>query len=510
MELSPVKVQIVYLSPEDDIHSTIDMLGWVKASRALLVWPDHGRVLTRRIDLVLLKRFSLQHNIEIGFLTYDREIRDEAAELGIPVFDSLDDLPEEDWVLGDRSQDLFQRREGFGLEQSSVEFIPEGRIGWFERLKTSQKVSIFLGILLFFVVIISLFMPSAQIILSPSPVKRTFDFDIDLVDADLGEMSADLIPIQIITLRSKGESTKESSGLTQVPISAATGHIIFTSLSQETIVIPAGTTLRTTEGNGTRFKTTQPAILTGEVGSQVEVSIEALNPGWSGNVPANSITLVDGSLGLLVAVSNQEPTSGGQADTRRMVLQADLVELEEELINELMASAEREWVDSKTSDRIPVEDSLELQGVLSRRFDYDAGDVADSISLELIVEFSALALSSKDLRALAMTNLSEDLSTNELPIPGTFTFSSQMEKAIDRSDHKWIEITVGLETYDVFDVVSMKRMIRGLNLSDAANLLLERYPLSQQPEFVLKPSWYPFLPILDQRIDFSWSWEKGL
>jgi hypothetical protein len=510
MELSPVKVQIVYLSPEDDIHSTRDMLGWVKASRALLVWPDRGRVLTRRIDLVLLRRFSLQRNIEIGLLTFDREVRDEAAEVGIPVFDSLDDLPEESWVLGNHSQDSFQQGEGFDLEQSSVKFISEDQVGWFERLKTSQKVFIFLGILLFFGVIIILFIPSAQVILSPSPNKRTLDFNIDLVTADLGETDAGVIPIQIITLRSEGESTKESSGLTQVPISAATGHVIFTSRSQEIIEIPAGTTLRTTAGKGVRFKTTQPARLVGEVGSQVEVSIEALSPGWSGNVPANSITMVDGPLGLFVAVSNQEPLSGGREETRRTVLEADLVELEEELIQELMEAAEQEWIVSKTSDRIPVEGSLELKDILERNYNHVVGDAADTISLELVVEFSALDLSSEDLRNIAMTNLSKELPTNELPIPGTFTFFSQMEKAIDRSEHRWIEIVVDVDTHEVFDAESMKRMIRGLSFSNASNLLLERYPLSKNPEFVLNPGWYPFLPILDQRIDFNWSWEIGL
>jgi hypothetical protein len=510
MELGPVKVQIVYLSPEDDIHSTRDMLGWVKASRALLVWPDHGRVLTRRIDLVLLKRFSLQRNIEIGFLTFDPEVRDEAAELGIPVFNSLDDLPEDGWILGDRSQDLLRQREGFDVEPFSFKVIPESQVGWFERLKTSHKAFLFLGILLLLSVIIGLFLPSAHVVLSPSPNKKTIGFNIDLVKTGLGETNMGVIPIQVITLRSKGESTIESSGLTQVPVSSATGHVIFTSLSQEAIEIPSGTTLRTTQGDGIRFKTTQSAKLNGGVGSQVEVSIEALSPGWSGNVPANSITLVDGSLGLLIAVSNPEPTSGGQAEIRRMVLQEDLAELEEALIQELRGKAEREWVAPGGLGRIFVEESLEMETVLARQLDHVAGDVADSVSLELVVEFSALTLSSEDLRNLAIANLSEDLSTNELAVPGTFRFYSRLEEANDRSDHKWVKVTAEVDTYSDFDVVSMKHMIRGLNPSDAANLLLERYPLSQKPELILKPGWYPFLPIVDQRIDVSWSWEMGL
>ncbi|NIM92460.1 MAG: hypothetical protein GTO18_01930 [Anaerolineales bacterium] len=93
-----MKVQIVYLNPGDDIHSAQDLLGWVKAPRAILVWPDKGRVLTRKLDLVLLKRYADRRGIRIGFLTFDPEVRKDAQELGIPTFDSLDNLPLDSWA----------------------------------------------------------------------------------------------------------------------------------------------------------------------------------------------------------------------------------------------------------------------------------------------------------------------------------------------------------------------------------------------------------------------------
>jgi hypothetical protein len=508
--LSQLKVQIVYLSPEDDIHSTCDMLGWVKASRALLVWPDQGRVLARRLDLVLLKRFSLHRNLEIGLLTFDKEIRDEASEIGIPVFDSLDDLSEDGWFFGHTLQGSTGRWEGSEPEHPSIEIAPERNSGWFLELTTSKKVFLVLGIVLSLVVIVGLSLPSAQIILSPSLEKASFDFRIDLAEADIGETTIGLIPIQIIKLKSKGDSTTESSGLAQVPASFATGKVTFTSMSQGTIQIPVNTTIRTAAETGIRFRTTRPAILEDEIGSEVEVPIEALTPGWIGNVPANAISLVEGPLGLLVTVSNQEATSGGQVEIRNKVLQVDLDELEEKLIHTLTQEAEEEGMASQPPDRILVEGSLELLDVIHRGSDHSPGEVADAVSLELSLEFSALSLAIKDLEVLAMIQLADHLSPDHLPVPGTYTFSAQLQPINEGLDQRWIQIVVEVDTYQGLDVVPMKRLIRGRNPSDATELLIQRYPLSKRPEFVIKPGWYPILPILDQRIHFSWGWETGL
>ena len=63
-----MKVQIVYLSAADDVDSTRDMLAWVQAPRVLLVWPDKGRVLCERLELVKISRYAKRRNIQIGVL----------------------------------------------------------------------------------------------------------------------------------------------------------------------------------------------------------------------------------------------------------------------------------------------------------------------------------------------------------------------------------------------------------------------------------------------------------
>jgi hypothetical protein len=502
-----VKVQIVYLNPEDDIHSTRDMLSWVKAPRALLLWPAGESVLSRRLDLVLLKRYTQQIGLEIGLVTFDKEIREEAYGLGIPVFESMDAMPEEKWIVKETPGDEYPSRRTSDLDVIPRLDDPEEQVGWLDKLSRRAKAILVAAVVLSLVLGLAILLPSVRVILSPSLSELSFRLDIDLLSDGTGETEGVRIPIQTVVLRSSGRSTRKTSGLAQVPLTAAVGVVTFTSLSQEPIEISIGTTLRTSNEDGVQFRTTRSASLEGEIGAVVEVPIEAITLGWRGNMPAQSISLVDGPLGLLVQVSNTNPTSGGQNEIRGMVLQEDMDQVEKELMDELMQMAECTWYDAHPTKQILVGGSLELRNILERKFDHGLGEVADAITLELDLEFSALVLSEEDLQNLARNLHLDLLSSKYLPVPEGFIFSSHLHEPLEGSQNKWIEVEVIVDAYHVLDVRKMREVIRGKKISAAKELLLERYPLTSAPEFRINPNWYPFLPLVDQRIDFVWSWE---
>src|SRR3990172_7887729 len=95
-----MKLQLIHLDPEDDQISAREKLSWARASRAVLVWPRRGRVLIRRLDLVLLQRQAQRQAVELGLVTYDPTVLQLAQELGIPTFESPDHLPEAGWRTG--------------------------------------------------------------------------------------------------------------------------------------------------------------------------------------------------------------------------------------------------------------------------------------------------------------------------------------------------------------------------------------------------------------------------
>ncbi len=92
-----MKTQLLYLDSHDDSASTLEKLRWAQADRVVLVWPSHGRVLHRRVDLVLLSREAGRQAAQLGVLSHDPDVRASALRLGLPVFDDLDAISRQPW-----------------------------------------------------------------------------------------------------------------------------------------------------------------------------------------------------------------------------------------------------------------------------------------------------------------------------------------------------------------------------------------------------------------------------
>jgi len=99
-------------------------------------------------------------------------------------------------------------------------------------------------------------------------------------------------------------------GLTRKPAVKATGQVVFTGTPGT--VIPAGTQLSTegSEATPAIFFATTEEVTIGEDGTAT-ANIEAVEAGASGNVAADTITMLAQPVSGVTAVTNPEPTSGG-------------------------------------------------------------------------------------------------------------------------------------------------------------------------------------------------------
>lgn len=109
-------------------------------------------------------------------------------------------------------------------------------------------------------------------------------------------------------------------GLTRKPATKATGQVTITG--SEGTVVPSGSVFAT--GSGVRFVTT--AEVTIDATGQVVADIEAEEAGASGNVPANTITVIPVAIAGVTGVNNPEPTSGGADEESDADLLARLLE----------------------------------------------------------------------------------------------------------------------------------------------------------------------------------------
>jgi len=92
-----MKTYIIQLQGHDDIVSARDKMGWAKGGRILLVWPERGDALNRRLDLTLLQRRSVELGAQLAIVSQDAEVRYHAPRLGIPVYKSLRKAQNEHW-----------------------------------------------------------------------------------------------------------------------------------------------------------------------------------------------------------------------------------------------------------------------------------------------------------------------------------------------------------------------------------------------------------------------------
>jgi hypothetical protein len=105
-----MKVQIIQLESHDDSLSTRDKMGWSQTGQILLVWPPRGRILNRKLDLLLLQRHSKSLGVKFALVTHDSEVIRNADQLGLSVFENVRQALDTPW-RGKRRRIIRIRRE---------------------------------------------------------------------------------------------------------------------------------------------------------------------------------------------------------------------------------------------------------------------------------------------------------------------------------------------------------------------------------------------------------------
>jgi len=424
------------------------------------------------------------------------------------VFDSMDELPEVNWDPDQQLENYFPQEKDFVKKEFGPQVIEEGPRRWFERMSKTKKAVFISTLTIFGLLFFFLFFPSVTINVSPTRIKETMEFEVFPTTGDFGEKETRQLPLETVIFKLTGALTDGTSGVSHVPISRAEGSVIFTNLTAQQIAIPANTIVRTSAEGGTRYRTTRPAHLPDELGAEVAVPIEALTLGRSGNVPLNAISFIEGSLGLFVNVTNPSPLKGGSDEVRGMVTEEDLQQIVQRLMEELKHQAELEMKDSISSDRILVERSIESRKIYESHFSHLEGDIADTVSLELTLEFVAQSLSKHDTQIAATQSLSDDLPHGVQIVQDSMVFESAKYFSSSETEDKRILITIQIDTYQSLDFESIKAVIRGRRPSDAFRLLFEHIDLAFAPEMQMKPDWFPILPLLNERIELRCDGEK--
>ncbi len=118
-----MKTQILRLDTHDDFISARDKMGWSQTGRILLVWPDQGHVLTRRLDLTLIQRHSTKLGAQLALVTHETEVIYQAGKLGIPVYKSIEQAQKAHWRVEQRRRRRSPLRQNQNRPRPDLEAI---------------------------------------------------------------------------------------------------------------------------------------------------------------------------------------------------------------------------------------------------------------------------------------------------------------------------------------------------------------------------------------------------
>lgn len=487
-----MKTQIITLESHDDLISVRDKLSWAKTPRVLLVWPKYEQVNLRVLDLKVLQRHTDSLGAQLGLVTRRANIRRDAESLGIPVFGTTSAAQKDLWpVSAPRTQRTPKnpRRDLRKIRDSVYEQEPAWRTSL-----TGRVLTFTVGVIAF-IAVAGLFVPRATLTLYPETQTQSAIIPVAASEAVESTTVTGDIPAKKISAIVETEQSLAIVSEIGIPNAKARGVARFTNLSQGEVQIPAGTIISTATDIPIRFVTLNDTLLAPGVDEFVEVPIEALDAGERGNLLAGTLIVVDGPLGLSIAVGNPSATSGGSDLSLIGATEEDRTKLYDVVLDNLRRDAETNLRGQIGPNDILLADTFEVIEVLEETYDPPAGQAGAQLKLKLKVEFTARYVSDADMRQLASVALNSSVPQGFESLE-VAAYTLLTDPSTDNAGVSHFELDVTRTLNRTIDEMQVLSIIRGETPAAAIRELAPAMPLRQATDIKLKPAWWPWMPLI--------------
>lgn len=505
-----MKEQIIQLEPHDDVISARDKLGWVRAPRVLLILPDDPTqpILQRKLDLLILQREATRKRSQLAIITRDPIIREHARELGIACFRTVESSRERYWRTKRAriSVDRDEQPLALSAELAAAGTRLRPRIKLWSgaasiRLQRYGYTALGLALILALV----LFGPGAHVYIAPAANQVAVVAEV-VADPQAPQVDTanGVIPARIVGVEVEGSERISTTGAKQIPSEKATGVALFTNQIPGQVTIPAGTIIRTSAAEPVRFITLVDVTLPGQVGATIEAPIEAVEPGFTGNLPANRINQVEGPLANRIGVTNPQPTRGGDASQEQAISEDDLERLRALLLQQLQQRAFAKmqtdpFIALQETEFIPVE-SLRVALVNAETFDGFPGQVRPDVGLTMRITVQGLAIDERRARQVVYARMAERVGAGYQISPATLDFSEPELAELVDDQHVTFVVRGAGDVRASLDEDAIRGEINAMSVLAAANKLNSGLPLIRPVRIEPWPSFWPFMPILPGRI----------
>lgn len=498
-----MKTQIITLAAHDDLISVRDRMSWAKAPRILLVWPAYEQVPLRPLDLRVLQQHAATLGAQLGLVTRRGAVRRDAEAFGIPVFRTTVDAQRGSWTAGRPRFRRFRRRRGRtlaalqGLRQSAHSH----QHGWADR--PVLRVVVFGFAVLAVLSLASLFVPRATVILKPITQEQSSAISLQLREGVGEGLLTGGVKTDVMTVPVSGSQTMGVQTQANIPTTKAQGTVRFANLTRTPLVIPAGTIVFSLAPSSMRFATQTEVQLAGDTSSVVDARVEALEPGPEGNLPANAIQGVEGSLSAASTVVNPSPTTGGTDAAETVPSQEDREKLRTILLSELAKEAEAKLKAQGADELVILPGTISPISVDEEIFDPQPGKPGSVLKLSLTVTFKASAAKWNDLRRLAEVTLDASAPPDFVEKPGTLDFQLSPGESDEGTSISRFELAARRSIMHRIDPGTASELARGGTRRRATAALEAILPLEESPEIILSPGWWPWMPLIPFRIQVT-------
>lgn len=500
-----MKTQIVRLEPHDDFISARDKMGWNQAGRILLVYPEGGQILNRRLDLELLHRRSTTLGAQLSIVTNDPEVKNLARQVGIPVYSSIQKAQKSHWKADRRSGRKKTAQYPSGQPAPDLEEMRKAAHPETSKFLTNPgtRMAFFLIGVLALLSIAAVLVPSATIQLLPENKTQEINLDVKADPAVEAVNFSGLIPAQRITVIVEGRGSNDSSGNLRVPLEYAQGRVQFTNLTDQSIEIPANIIIRTIDEPAVRFATTRDAELAAGVGEKVIVSVVALEPGEAGNLRPNALSAIESDLGASMTATNPYQTWGGKDSILSLATPDNRKQLFKKIEGDLRQTALEELIRTVPTGDIVFSQTITISQVLIQDYEPEDDLPSEQVSLNLRIEYEAMSASKNDLERLAEYALDTSLPEMYISQPGTLQITSLTQPQVDAQGGAHWKIRAMRQIQSKILPSQAINHSLGLTPEQASQNIKKSLPIRGEPEIIVSPAWWPRLPVLPFRFDVS-------
>jgi hypothetical protein len=253
-----------------------------------------------------------------------------------------------------------------------------------------------------------------------------------------------------------------------------------------------------------RFTTVTSATLPAGLNSRVEVAIQAVEPGPTGNVKELTINTIEGSLALEARVINLKPTASGSLKPVKVVTAEDKKKLEAQLREQLRRQGIGVLEKELKEIEILPPDSVVLE-VGTLVFDRAVDDPAEVLNLSIAGRVGGMALDAESSQALFRPLLQKQVPANHQLLPTSVQLEILPGGKYQNRENTVFRVPIRATAYATpeIDKARIAGALQGKSAVQAREYLSNTIRLAKPAEISITPMLWNRMPWFGFRIAVS-------